>query len=520
MGSVSILSIMAFAALCAFAAAMGFLVRKLYKRRAHIWMPAYAASFFKKRQFAEGPVHVMVLITDHFEPNHGGVGDAAAGKRISHWMNAYPEMASKFVDADGRHPRYTWFYPPHHDKKFLAHLSELTYMGWGEVEMHLHHEDDTSESLARKIEECKDHYSTHGIFAPIGSPRDLRFGFIHGMWALDNSDGGRHCGVNDELIVLKNAGCYADFTFPTFTDAQPGKINSIYYAADDPLKPKSYDTGVDVRAGGAPSGDLLMVQGPIGVYLRSGLYPKLDNANLIVEKSVIEERVDFWVRTGIHVKGRPEWRFVKLHTHGAIERDWEALTGEGAERMHARLVSRYNDGKRYVLHYVTAREAFNIIKAAEAGKTGDPGRYRDSIIRPYLNTCVLATSRYRAESFDDDGFKLDFLSDGGRVEMELKGFSLKKASGPISSVEYKETSLAQIEAAFRGRPAGEIKVEFSSNGPLYNHQESLRLQSLDNGVYTYGGEIRLSGEGAVRLRLGFKAASPGDGVKTIAGSRN
>lgn len=520
MGSVNIISIAALAALSGFFAALGFLAGKLYKRRAHIWMPAYVASFLRKAPKPEGPVHLMVLITDHFEPNHGSANDTVAERRINRWMKAYPEMASKFMDADGRHPRYTWFYPPHHDKRFLAELSALSYKGWGEVEMHLHHEDDTSESLAGKIEECKDYYSTHGVFAPVGTPRDLKFGFIHGMWALDNSDGGRHCGVNDELIVLKNAGCYADFTFPTFTDAQPSKINSIYYATDDPLKPKSYDTGKDVEAEGSPSGDLLMVQGPLGVYLRNGLYPKLDNANLVVERSVMEERVDFWVRTGIHVKGRPEWRFIKLHTHGAIERDWDVLLGEGAERMHARLASRYNDGKRFVLHYVTAREAYNIIKAAENGKTGDPGRYRDFVIRPYLNTRVLSTARYRASTFDDGGFRLDFISDGRSVELEVKGFSLKKASGPLLAIEYKEPSPAHVEAAFSGRPSGEIKVEFSSESPLSVHPESLKLQSYDKGVYAYSGKVRLDAGGSASLRLGFRDTPMANGARTQAGGAN
>jgi hypothetical protein len=29
------------------------------------------------------------------------------------------------------------------------------------------------------------------------------------------------------------------------------------------------------------------------------------------------------------------------------------------------------------LHYMTAREAFNVVKAAEARMTGDPEKYRD-----------------------------------------------------------------------------------------------------------------------------------------------
>jgi len=42
----------------------------------------------------------------------------------------------------------------------------------------------------------------------------------------------------------------------------------------------------------------------------------------------------------------------------------------------------YNDGKRWRLHYVTAREMYNLVKAAEAGETGDPGMFRDFVVSP------------------------------------------------------------------------------------------------------------------------------------------
>src|SRR3546814_17982821 len=50
--------------------------------------------------------------------------------------------------------------------------------------------------------------------------------------------------------------------------------------------------------------------------------------------------------------------------------------------MFSYLEDRYNDGERYVLHYVTAREVHNHIKAAEAGHGGDPNDYRDFIPPP------------------------------------------------------------------------------------------------------------------------------------------
>ena len=83
---------------------------------------------------------------------------------------------------------------------------------------------------------------------------EVKYGFIHGNWALDNSlPDGKHCGVNNELDVLRETGCYADFTLPSApSPAQTRTINRIYYAIDDPLRPKSHDTGVPVGSGPAP----------------------------------------------------------------------------------------------------------------------------------------------------------------------------------------------------------------------------------------------------------------------------
>jgi hypothetical protein len=44
---------------------------------------------------------------------------------------------------------------------------------------------------------------------------------------------------------------------------------------------------------------------------------------------------------------------------------------------HSILQGEFNDGRDWRLHYVSAREMFNLVRAAEAGAAGDPGPYRD-----------------------------------------------------------------------------------------------------------------------------------------------
>jgi hypothetical protein len=254
--------------------------------------------------------------------------------------------------------------------------------------MHLHHNHmppfpDTAETLRRKIVQCLDAYAQFGIFClPDGS---RKFAFIHGDWALDNAGGPALCGVNNEITVLKECGCYADFTFPSLGKAQPAMINRIYYATDDPGKPKSYNWGTALAVNGRPCGDLLMIPGILGlrVHTRNGVKLSIEASNIDASDQLFSRRIDYWVRHAVRVPGRPEWRFVKLHTHGAKEENFDSLFGEEAGRMYDYLEQKYNDGKRFVLHYVTAREMYNIAKAAEAGRLGNPALYRDFVIPRY-----------------------------------------------------------------------------------------------------------------------------------------
>jgi hypothetical protein len=55
----------------------------------------------------------------------------------------------------------------------------------------------------------------------------------------------------------------------------------------------------------------------------------------------------------------------------------DALLGPAMDETLSYLETAYNDGVRYCLHYVTAREMYNIIKAAEAGASGNPAVYRE-----------------------------------------------------------------------------------------------------------------------------------------------
>jgi hypothetical protein len=367
----------------------------LVRRNVHTWGWRYAwQRVARTRRRNRRPTDVMFCFVDHFEPAWHGADLETERLRVANWSEKYPLLCAGRSDADGCPPRHTFFFPSEeYRSEHIDRLVELGRNGLGEIEVHLHHDRDTSEGLRENLVEFLARLTLHGALPLDPSTGRPLWAFVHGNWALDNSrPDGRWCGVNDELTVLAKLGCYADFTLPSAPDAtQTRTINTIYYATDDPMRPKSHDRGVPVVVGGRPTGQLMIVQGPLGLRWkrRFGLpVPGIENGDVRGSNPPSRQRIDHWIRAGIHVVGRPEWVFVKIHTHGAQDGDMPALLGEPAAQMFDYLESRYNDGVNYRLHYVSARETYNIIRAAERHLDGDPGCYRDLVVPrpPYRAT--------------------------------------------------------------------------------------------------------------------------------------
>jgi hypothetical protein len=128
---------------------------------------------------------------------------------------------------------------------------------------------------------------------------------------------------------------------------------------------------------------LLLVQGPLALSRRpERLAVRIESAELRANDPATPKRARSWVEQGIHVEGRPEWIFVKLHTHGAPDNEGASLLGDGGHALHRILTTEYNDGQKWILHYVTAREMYNVAMAAMDGRSGDPNDYRDHVLAP------------------------------------------------------------------------------------------------------------------------------------------
>jgi hypothetical protein len=351
-------------------------------KNVHLWLPGYLQSLTRSRP--DGLIDVLFCIADHFEPENRGADPATRLARVRRWREAYPRLAEHYRDADGMPPRHTFFISAEaYAAELVDPLAELSHAGLGEVEVHLHHENDSAENLRRTLLTFTSNLAErHGLLSVDDSGRVV-FGFIHGNWALDNSlTGGRHCGVDNELSVLLETGCYADFTMPAVpSESQSRVVNAIYLAVDNPARPASHRRGSLARAQGriGPH-QLMMIPGPLQLSWRRrrhGLLPRIDTGTIDYRNAPTVERFERWVRAAVGVAGQPRWIFVKVHTHGAPEENASLLLGSAMRDFHEALATGFNDGRRFRLHYVSAREMANIACAAVAGRTGNPGDYRD-----------------------------------------------------------------------------------------------------------------------------------------------
>lgn len=349
------------------------------------WLWSYLGQA-PRRWAASGrrPVHLLLAVCDHYEPHLGGAGNDVALRRVERWVDDYPRRLSEFRDCDGRPPRHSFFYPiEEYHRGCVSGVEEICRQGFGEIEVHLHHDNDTPDGLRQQLDEGVRVLSEdHGQLAVDRRNGQLKFGFIHGNWALNNSHpSGRWCGVNDEIRILREAGCYADFTMPSAPErAQTRTVNSIYYGSSCPDRPCGHDRGVGVGAAPQPAGSMMLIQGPLVFSWRRakwGVIPRVENGCIQGNQPPTVERVADWVRAGVRVPTRPDWVFVKLHTHGANEGNMDALLGEPAVRFHHCLRAMAEANPLFRYHYVTAREMYNLARAAEAGWAGSVNDARD-----------------------------------------------------------------------------------------------------------------------------------------------
>lgn len=428
------------------------------KYRTFHWLPTYRRHMRSVRDCTLGPdSHVVLTFVDHFEPSRSagqrGVDDVEA------WCQRYAESVRGFTDSEGRQLQHTWFYRfDYPNDACMRHIASATYQGLGEIEFHLHHGHDTRETFAQAIGDGVRWFNRWGAMIGFCEEMPRRFAYIAGNWALDNGQGDdSKSGVNDEIGVLAEHGCYADFTFPAFGErSQPRQVNSIYYAKAGP-EAKSYDSGVPLSRGSNHDGDLLIFQGPILLDLRNGV---VDYGAFESYAPYESGRIRNWIKSRVHVGGQPDWIFVKIHTHGMQSR--KAVLGHQLQLMLADADALAKEtGVKF--HFATAREAYNMAMAAAAGCEGEPAQYRDWKIPPPVNRYVRTSCPVVYREARPGCIDLDI--EGGPCPLDMN-----ISIGPVARIE--GGSVDRVRVCWDHSDNRVVEIEGSGDAMLRSRSQS------------------------------------------------
>jgi hypothetical protein len=337
-------------------------------RHAELWLAPYLKDRLRRAVRPVKPRRAWVAITDHFEPLGRSRSAGEALQKVATWGERWPRIAEDAPrDAAGQRPQYSFFYPQEEYRyEMLEGIAEMVRLGVGDVEVHLHHDNEQRVSFIRKvIEFCYRLTGDHGLLRQ----QDGRtvFGFIHGNWALDNSrPDGKCCGLSGEITLLRDLGCYADFTMPSLPSATQGRVvNQIYWCTNHPdNRPRSFDRGIEAAVGGGRRGDLLMITGPVGLRFGERLLPRMETGEIAGYDLPTPARVRRWFDLAPSIG---EDLFLKLFTHGADERNMGSLLDHGLANMYSWIATEA-ERRRIEIHWATAWQMYRAADALMRGR--------------------------------------------------------------------------------------------------------------------------------------------------------
>jgi hypothetical protein len=348
---------------------------------------------------------IIFTVANHFEPSWSAGGHLdwdTQLRRLDAWHKAARETGDAVRDADGTKFRHTNFYPgEQYEKRILEKMAEIQAEKLGDVEVHLHHgieKPDTAENVRRALTEFRDLLAEeHKCLSRVNGRGKPMYAFVHGNLALANSCGGRFCGVDEEMQILQETGCYADMTMPSAPDeTQVPVLNSIYECALPLNERAPHRKGRRVSINGNEPVLPLIFTGPLVFNwtrrIKGFPIPRIDDGALVANQPMDLARFNRWISAKISVKGKPEWIFVKLYCHGFFDHDQSACIGQDAQRFFGEIIENGERHNSYSVHFASAREAFNMVAAAIDGQAGEPNDFRNYRLQAIMDETKISAS--------------------------------------------------------------------------------------------------------------------------------
>jgi len=131
------------------------------------------------------------------------------------------------------------------------------------------------------------------------------------------------------------------------------------------------------------------------------------------------------------------------------------------------------------LHYVTAREAFNIVKAAEQGLTGNPEQYRDYILKKPINRVMRVNKRLKNVLVNRDTVSFE-LVEPGPSNFSFKIGPIKNVKGWLSSYHMKKG-----KQGYRVSVLGKGTIDLSSDQDVTFTNKKMNQETTQNGERLY-----------------------------------
>lgn len=309
---------------------------------------------------------VVYMHADHFEPWRHGIqprycDDLVAfaeqatkcefGRKLSLFYK--PEIQYCLDDSSGASGRMDnepiVFLHRTDSQKAMAKqaMAEVLRHGAHEIHVHLHHEGFTISEVqhvpavaawlkansdperdARRFEFFL-RLALDAIREDTGLPLD-RWGFVHGLWALNASDH-RVCDIRNEMIILQRHRCFGDFTFPA------GR-KSVNPALDRPFTcvPVVADRAYDL-----PESKPLPVDGQGSARNRFFVWSsRIKHSHCSIDyyspalqanQTDSEDMVLRWLRDSVHCRGTV---YIKTHAHSMAPHYWDRLPAPIIPHMH------------------------------------------------------------------------------------------------------------------------------------------------------------------------------------------
>ncbi len=298
-------------------------------------------------------------------------------------LKAFASLATEHIDSDGRKFQLTLACPGRNpDSATLNILTEYCRRGLGEIGYLITWDYSSEASMRDELKKALRRFNSHGWMKTVGS--EVRFAVVR-----ERSSGERgEADLRRQASVLSDLGCYADMSFPGARRSRPqSRVNTMFMVSSADSEP--YNESDELRAGRLGKGGLLVIEGPFLIDWtdwRFTIRPYVEEGHLSQEAPPDPGRVDSWIRANVHVIGQPNWIFVKLMIDGLSDAASAQSLRHSLDQSLMYLEEVCNDDELYRLHYVTAREMYNVAMAAQALKSGNAGLFRDYLIEPYEAT--------------------------------------------------------------------------------------------------------------------------------------